>query len=83
MELTTTWKEEGRQEGRQTTTFSLTLRLLTRRFGPLTAEVEGQIRALSVGQLEQLFDAAYEFGTVADVQAWLAANPPVAPNADK
>lgn len=38
--------------------------------------------ALSLVQLEQLFDAAYDFATVAEVQTRLAANPPVAPDVD-
>jgi predicted transposase YdaD len=72
MELTTTWKEEGRWAE----ALSLTLRLLTRRFGPLPTDLEERSGKLSLLQLEQLFDAAYDFTSIADLQIWLDNNPP-------
>ncbi len=72
MELTTTWKEEGRWAE----ALSLTLRLLTRRFGPLAPDLEERSGKLSLLQLEQLFDAAYDFTSIADLQTWLDNNPP-------
>jgi predicted transposase YdaD len=83
MELTTTWKEEGRQEGRQegrregeqagkqAEALALTRRLLTRRFGALAPEVDARIGALSLPQVEQLFDAAYDFTSSDDLRTWL------------
>jgi hypothetical protein len=92
MELTTTWKEEGlregwekgkqeglhegEQKGLQEEAFNLTQRLLTRRVGVLTPDLEEQLRKRSRLQLEQLFDAAYDFTSHADLLTWLANNPP-------
>lgn len=87
MELTTTWKEEGRQEGRQEGLLEgkqegllegelyLTQRFLTRRIGMLTLDLEERIGKLSRHQLEQLFDAAYDFANVDDLVSWLDALP--------
>jgi hypothetical protein len=43
-------KEEGQAEGRA----GLISRLLTMRFGPLTAEVETQIRSASISELDAI-----------------------------
>jgi hypothetical protein len=51
MELTTTWKEEGRREGQQAEALHLTVRLLTRRFGTIESELEQRISKLSLVQL--------------------------------
>jgi hypothetical protein len=72
LELTTTWKEEGRKAE----ALNLTVRFLTRRFGPLPAELEAQISQLALGQVEQLFDAVFDFTRIEDVQHWLDTNPP-------
>jgi hypothetical protein len=78
MELTTTWKEEGRKAE----ALNLTVRLLTRRFGPLPAEREAQISQLALRQVEQLFDAVFDFTRIEDVQHWLDTNPPDEPEAN-
>ena len=92
MELTTTWKEEGikegwqkgllegeqkgEQKGIQKEALYLTQRLLTRRIGVLTPAQEERIGKLAKQQLEQLFDAAYDFATRDDLHTWLDNNPP-------
>jgi hypothetical protein len=100
MELTTTWKEEGLQEGwqkglqegwqkglvegkqegeqkgLQEEALNLTQRFLTRRIGLLPPELEERMGNLSRVQLEQLFDAAYDFSSCDELQAWLDNNPP-------
>ena len=88
MELTTSWKEEGlregwekglqegEQRGEQQEALHLTQRLLTRRVGLLPPDLEERIGQLSRPQLEQLFDAAYDFASLDEVRAWLDANPP-------
>ncbi|NJO08067.1 MAG: DUF4351 domain-containing protein [Chloroflexaceae bacterium] len=82
MELTTTWKEEGKQEGKQEGILEeaqyLTQRFLTRRIGVLTPDLEERIGTLARHQLEQLFDAAYDFTSVDDLVSWLDSNPPSA-----
>lgn len=92
MELTTTWKEEGiregwqkgkqegllegKQEGLRQEALNLTQRFLTKRIGSLTPDIEGRMGKLSRVQLEQLFDAAYDFASSDDLRAWLDNNPP-------
>lgn len=80
MELTTTWKEEGRLEGKQEGILEgelyLIQRFLTRRIGVLTPDLEERIGTLSRHQLEQLFDAAYDFTSVDDLVSWFDSHPP-------
>ncbi|MDZ8034475.1 DUF4351 domain-containing protein [Nostoc sp. DedSLP04] len=60
-------KEEGRQEGRQ----DLILRLLDRCIGEIEASLIGQIKGLSIEQLENLGEALLDFSSVADLETWL------------
>jgi hypothetical protein len=64
------WLAEGRQEGEP----AVTLRLLNRRCGPLTAATTAQIQALPLETLEALADALLDFQGPADLAALLAAN---------
>jgi predicted transposase YdaD len=82
MELTTTWKEEGRQEGEQAEALRLTLRLLTRRFGPLAPELGEQISKLPLTGLETLAEDLLDFTGVDDLRSWLATHPPDEPGTD-
>jgi predicted transposase YdaD len=66
--------QEGRQEGRQEEGLSLVLRLLTRRVGVLTPELEAQVRSLSLTQIEELSEALLDFTDISDLRAWLPAN---------
>jgi hypothetical protein len=59
---------EGRQEGEA----AVTLRLLTRRCGPLSEATTAQIQALPLEQLEALADALLDFQGPDDLAAWLA-----------
>ena len=52
----------------------VTLRLLSRRCGPLSAEQESVIRSLPLERLEALAEALLVFEGMADLHAWLAAN---------
>jgi predicted transposase YdaD len=80
MELTTTWKEEGRREGeqagKQAEALALTRRLLTRRFGALAPEVDTRIGALSLPQVETLAEDLLDFTSPDDLRAWLDTHPP-------
>ena len=72
------WLAEGRQEGEAQgearEAAKMTLRLLSRRCGPLTGATTAQIRALPLEQLEALADALLDFQGPDDLTAWLAAN---------
>jgi predicted transposase YdaD len=52
----------------------VTLRLLGRRCGPLSAEQEIMIRSLPLERLEALAEALLDFEGMADLHAWMAAN---------
>ena len=64
------WLAEGRQEGEA----AVTLRLLTRRCGPLNEATTAQIQALHIDKLEALADALLDFQGPDDLATWLAAN---------
>jgi predicted transposase/invertase (TIGR01784 family) len=66
--------QEALQEGRQEEGLSLVLRLLTRRVGVLTPELEAQVRSLSLTQIEGLSEALLDFTDISDLRAWLPAN---------
>lgn len=63
--------EKGRQEGRQEAELAMTLRLLNRRCGPLSAEQQARICALPLQRLEALAEALLDFRGAADLAAWL------------
>lgn len=67
-------REEGLQEGRQEGEAKLTLRLLTRRCGPLSDATITQIQALSLEQLEALAEALLDFQGPSDLASWLEGN---------
>ena len=67
-------RQQGRQEGRQEEGANLVLRLLARRLGQLTPELNSQIQALSVAQLEELGEALLDFSTRQDLIDWLQAH---------
>jgi predicted transposase YdaD len=52
----------------------VTLRLLARRCGPLSAATTDRIQALPLEQLEALAEALLDFTAPADLDAWLASH---------
>lgn len=52
----------------------VTLRLLARRCGPLSAATTGRILALPLDQLEALAEALLDFTGPADLDVWLASH---------
>ncbi len=67
-------EERGREQGLKTGELEITLRLLRRRCGGLTASQVARIRALPLPQLEALADALLDFQSAADLEGWLAAS---------
>ncbi len=65
-------RQEGRDEGRQAEAAALTLRLLQRRCGPLSAGDQARIEQLSLARLEALADALLDFQGRDELIAWLA-----------
>ena len=64
----------GEARGQAQGEAKVTLRQLTRRCGPLSAEQESRIRRLPLERLEALAEALLDFEGMADLNAWLAAN---------
>ena len=68
-------RQEALQEGEQTGALkeaqALILRLLTRRIGSLTPEMQSQVQALSLAQLESLGEALLDFAEAGDLVQWL------------
>jgi flagellar biosynthesis/type III secretory pathway protein FliH len=79
MEIVTSWMEtgiqkglqQGRQEGRREEAATMVLRLLNRRCGLLTTELQQQIQNLSVEQLEELGEELLDFTSIQNLIAWL------------
>jgi hypothetical protein len=71
IELTTSWKEEGREQGLAQGRMELILRQLRRRCGPLPEDVEGKVRELPGAKLEELAEALLDFSGLEDLQRWL------------
>ncbi|MBD6619362.1 DUF4351 domain-containing protein [Komarekiella sp. 'clone 1'] len=61
----------GIQQGIQQGEVTLALRLLTRRLGTVSPELQAQIQQLSSVQLEALSEALLDFSTTEDLIAWL------------
>jgi predicted transposase YdaD len=64
---------EIKQEGIEQATLNLVIRLLTKRFGELSAEIRGSISALPLPVMENLSEALLDFTSLNDLQIWLAA----------
>ena len=71
MEIVTSWELRGIEQGRQREALSFVLRLLNRRLGGVSPDLEARIRSLSVEKLEELGEALLDFSNVADLVDWL------------
>jgi hypothetical protein len=67
MEIVTSWKEEGIQEGAARTL----LRQLARRCGPVSAELAARVSGLPVDALDRLAEDLLDFSSLADLERWL------------
>ncbi|MBO1349027.1 MAG: Rpn family recombination-promoting nuclease/putative transposase [Hormoscilla sp. GUM202] len=65
-------REEGRKEGIIDWYRALAMRLLKKRFGELTAEINSKVESLSLSDLEALIDAIFEFDSLEDLLDWLS-----------
>jgi hypothetical protein len=71
VQIVTSWMEEGLLQGRREEALSLVMRLVVRRLGTVSPDIQGQIDALSVVDLENLVEAFFDFSTSADLITWL------------
>ncbi len=72
MELMTSWERQGRTEGISQGKETLVLRQLRRRLGAVSAETTARLDELSADQLDDLGEALLDFGSVTDLEQWLA-----------
>jgi Domain of unknown function (DUF4351) len=63
MEIVTSWQQEGE--------LKVILRMLNRKLGSITLQLEERIRQLSTTQLEDLTDALFDFTCQEDLVTWL------------
>lgn len=66
--------EIGEKKGLQQGEANLTIRLLKRRCGNLTAIQEQKVRSLSISQLESLGEGLLDFQNMSDLENWLQDN---------
>ncbi len=65
------WVEEAMQEGMKEGTASLTVRLLTRKFGCLDTALEDRVRQLPIEELERLGDELLDLPSASALTQWL------------
>lgn len=81
MQLTNSWTEkgkregklEGEREGKREGQLNFAMLLLSHRFGPLTPELETQVKQLSNVQIEELGKALFELKDITELTNWLQA----------
>ncbi len=78
MEWITPWHSQGMREGRLEEAITILMRLLKRRFGLIKDDIESQVRALSLPQLEDLSEAFLDFKETDDLTRWLSEHAKVA-----
>ena len=66
--------QEGRQAGLHDGEVELLIRMLNRRCGNLSDELQAKLRSLSIPELESLGEALLDFRGMADFQNWLKGN---------
>jgi Domain of unknown function (DUF4351) len=71
MEITTSWKEEGRVEGRESATRALAIKQLTRKLGNLSPELLARVNGLNLERVEALAEDLLDFTNVGDLERWL------------
>jgi Domain of unknown function (DUF4351) len=64
----------GEQRGEQRGYQEIVLRLLRKRLGHVSMEMEVRVKGLSLVLLEELAEALLDFTGMADLEVWLAAS---------
>ncbi len=63
--------QEGLQKGRHEEGIVFISRLLQRKFGSISPDLEAQIKNLSITQMEDLGEALFDFQSIDDLKEWL------------
>jgi Domain of unknown function (DUF4351) len=72
MEITTSWKEEGKVEGQELATRTLVIKQLTRKLGNLSPELLARLSSLNLERVETLAEDLLDFKQVGDLERWMA-----------
>jgi Domain of unknown function (DUF4351) len=72
MEITTSWKQEGIVEGRESEGRMLVVKLLTKKVGNLSPELLARVSSLNIDRLEALAEDLLDFKHVGDLERWMA-----------
>jgi hypothetical protein len=76
MQIVTSWMtrgiEQGIEQGTKREAKSLVLRLLSKKFGPISANLQAQLQPLSVAQIENLGESLLDFSSITDLEDWLS-----------
>ena len=70
MQITTSWEEKGRLEGKLEEKLNITLRQLNRKLGNLPKTIATRIKSLEPSQLDSLTEDLLEFETLDDLNRW-------------
>ncbi|NJL63283.1 MAG: DUF4351 domain-containing protein [Methylacidiphilales bacterium] len=74
MQIVTSWMEQGIEQGiergRKQGELAMLNRLLNRRFGSLSPQLQERIENLPIPQLEELGEALLDFTAIEDLEAW-------------
>ena len=71
MQITTSWMEQGREQGANREK-ELIMRQLKRKLGEISPEVETQVKALNIDTVELLGEALFDLDSVDDLTNWLS-----------
>jgi hypothetical protein len=71
MEITTSWKEEGIVEGRESEGRMLVVKQITRKVGNLSPELLAKVNGLNLERVEALAEDLLDFKHVGDLERWM------------
>ena len=74
MEITTSWHEKGRQEGRQESYRAILLKQIKKRLGTVPADIEQSVAGMNVEQLDLLAEKILEVVTEEDLRQVMIRN---------
>ena len=71
MAITTSWKEEGILQGRESEGRMLVVKQITRKVGNLSPELLARVNGLNLERVEALAEDLLDFTSVRNLERWL------------
>ena len=68
MEIVTSWERKGMHEGKE----GIITRIIRKRFGSVSTEIEKRLNALSTDELDTLGEDLLDFTSPTDLETWLS-----------